>query len=104
MNDTQKHFVYFIESGDFIKIGHSKDPEFRRKEMQGGNPIKLIGLGKIPCECKGGKLSRGRHCDQASILHGLFRNNKIAYLHSLNEWYHKSLELLQYIEDHAQEW
>ena len=99
-----KHFVYFIESGDFIKIGHSESPEVRRRLLQGGNPIRLVGLGKIACECENGTLSRGRHCHEASRLHGVFRDRKVASLHPLNEWYHKSPALLQYIVDHAQQW
>ena len=101
---NRKHFVYFIESGDFIKIGHAVSPEVRRRELQVGNPIRLVGLGKIACECKGATLSKGKSCDEASRLHGVFRDRKVAYLHPLNEWYHKSPALLQYIEDHAQQW
>ena len=101
---NRKHFVYFIESRDFIKIGHSGSPEGRRRQLQGGNPIRLVGLGKIACHCERGNSSRGRNCEEASRLHGLFRDRKVAYLDPLNEWYHKSAELLQYIVDHAQHW
>ena len=101
---NRKHFVYFIESGDFIKIGHSESPEGRKRALQVGNPIRLVGLGKIACECEGCNLSRGSHCDEADRLHGVFRDRKVASLHPLNEWYHKSADLLQYIVDHAQQW
>ena len=101
---NRKHFVYFIESGACIKIGHSEDPEGRRRKLQVGNPIRLVGLGKIACDCERYTSSRGRNCSEASRLQGVFRDSKVASLDPLNEWYHKSPELLQYIVDHRQDW
>jgi hypothetical protein len=33
--------VYFISDGEFVKIGKSKNPDKRLREMQTGNPHKL---------------------------------------------------------------
>lgn len=39
--DGSMVYVYFIKSGDFIKIGKSTDPNERLKHLQIGNPEKL---------------------------------------------------------------
>lgn len=40
--------IYFIQANEYIKIGYSKDPQTRLKELQTGNPIKLKLLFTIP--------------------------------------------------------
>ncbi|HEY0912698.1 MAG TPA: hypothetical protein VGD75_20950, partial [Bradyrhizobium sp.] len=40
--------VYFIGDGEHIKIGFSKWPPFRLRDLQIGNPKKLELLGTIP--------------------------------------------------------
>lgn len=40
-------YVYFIDSGDAIKIGISKDPEGRLKQLQSAHWRKLIMLGAM---------------------------------------------------------
>ena len=94
-----KHFVYFIQCKDFIKIGHSVNPELRRRELQTGNPFRLRVLAKIPCECQIHTTSRGKQCAEASRLHAQFRDSKVEYLDLLNEWYHVSDELKKIMID-----
>lgn len=48
-------FVYFIESTNkwkskYIKIGSSKNPEGRLKDLQTGSPLKIRLIGKIKCK------------------------------------------------------
>jgi hypothetical protein len=38
---AEERTVYFIQCGDYIKIGVSKDPEKRRKSMETSNPYPL---------------------------------------------------------------
>jgi len=37
----RNHSTYFIQSGDFVKIGVSKDPKHRLVQLQTANPNKL---------------------------------------------------------------
>jgi len=43
-----KMAVYFIRSGDYIKIGVATNPHQRMRDLQTGNPIKLEIMGAIP--------------------------------------------------------
>lgn len=74
-------YVYFIEMGDFIKIGYSTWPATRRDALQISCPYDLILLGAFPgaLECEAG-------------LHSLF-----AHLRARGEWFRKSAGLLAYI-------
>ena len=92
-----KHFVYFIKCEHFIKIGHSVDPEQRRRELQTGNPFKLAVIMKVPCECQPHTTSRGKQCFEASRLQLQFRDSKVKYLDPLNEWFEVSDELKDYL-------
>ena len=40
--------IYFIKSGNYVKIGYSKEPKQRLKELQTANPLKLTLMGTIP--------------------------------------------------------
>ncbi len=39
--NSAPRFVYFIRSGEFVKIGISDDPTDRMAELQVGNPVTL---------------------------------------------------------------
>jgi hypothetical protein len=43
--------VYFIQSGEFVKIGKTRDPKSRLRELQVGNPERL----RILCVIPGGE-------------------------------------------------
>jgi len=45
-------YVYLIRAGDFIKIGHAKDPENRLAGMQTGSPHQLDLIAKMPFQTK----------------------------------------------------
>jgi hypothetical protein len=77
--------VYFIqgEKGGPIKIGHTDNIERRMKQMQTGNPDKLILLHLT----RGGKILEGE-------LQERFKEH-----HYRGEWFHPSNQLLDYIAD-----
>ena len=62
--------IYFIECRvrhvQYVKIGYSKDPENRMKQLQTGNPLKLKLLGYIP-----GDLS------QEALFHAYFKATRL---------------------------
>ena len=45
-------YVYIIKADTFVKIGYSKNPEKRLKEMQTGSPHDLKLIAKFPYETK----------------------------------------------------
>jgi hypothetical protein len=73
--------VYFMELGDFIKIGWSRWPPLRRKDLQSSGPYDIVLLGAFP----------GTLENEAS-LHAVFE-----HLGHRNEWFRKSPALLAYI-------
>ena len=48
------HYVYLIQSGDMkispVKVGYSKNPEARLKQLQTGNPVELKLIMKLICD------------------------------------------------------
>jgi predicted DNA-binding transcriptional regulator AlpA len=74
-------WVYFMEMGDFIKIGWSTWPASRREALQAGNPYDIKLLGAFP-GCLGNE----------AAVHETF-----AHLRSRSEWFRKSPGLLAYI-------
>ena len=83
MNDkTQNKYTYFIQStlGGSIKIGCSKDPSARLKDLQTGNPEKLQILGVI-------------HKNVETKIH-----EKFSHLKAIGEWYKPEPELVNFIE------
>lgn len=57
------YFVYFIEDGEFTKIGYAKDVDKRMYALQTGNPHKLKLLLKIPF------LTEAEACAMEQYLH-----------------------------------
>jgi hypothetical protein len=76
-------WIYFIseENNNRVKIGYSKDPYKRLKQLQTGNSNKLILLNAIPGSQK-----------EERKWHKLFCHSKIN-----NEWFHLSEEILTFI-------
>ena len=64
-------FIYVIRCGSFSKIGFSKDPERRLRDLQCANPLPLELIGTIP----GSLITESR-------LHAEYRNK-----HVRNEWF-----------------
>jgi len=79
-----KDKIYFIEAFglDKIKIGFSRDPQKRLKELQTGSPVKLRLL-----------VSMNGSQQQESMLH-----EKFAKLSIDGEWFHATKELRDYID------
>ena len=84
MRHTQKirDFVYFIECGDFIKIGFTVSVEGRVRTLATAIPFPLTILATI----NGSR-------DTESYLHSRF-----AEARHKGEWFRKTPELLDYIE------
>lgn len=73
--------VYFIRSGNYIKIGYAEQPRRRLKELQTGNPEKLQLLGTVP----GGP-------DREREIHHLFNDFRVK-----GEWFELVTDILAYL-------
>jgi hypothetical protein len=69
-------YIYSISAGDFVKIGYSKDPTRRLKQIATGCPTEP----KIIAMCKG-------TLKQEKTIHALLSG---LVCHSSGEWYEKS--------------
>lgn len=74
--------VYFVQSGDFIKIGYSKNVSERLVTMQTGSPTELILIATIP----GSVITEER-------IHRLFER-----LYHRGEWFRRTPQLMAYID------
>jgi hypothetical protein len=86
-SDGDKTFVYFVRSGEFIKIGQSRRWRERLPNMQTGSPHTLIVLLVLIAEPK----LEGK-------LHNWFRTD-----HFRGEWFHSGPAILAYIREHLPE-
>ena len=82
-------FVYFIQGGDYIKIGKAVDPAGRLAQLRLGgvivpDDIKLSEIKMVGIE-RGGR-------DRESALHRKFARLRVA-----GEWFHADLRLVDYI-------
>jgi len=80
--------VYFIQSGEHVKIGHAKNVKNRLADIQVATPTEVELLGII----RTGKA----HLLEAEI-HGMFNAN-----HVRGEWFRLTPELTQYIALNAE--
>lgn len=89
--EISESFVYFIEAGDFIKIGHSRDPIIRLGDVR-----KRAGM-KIPDGLDTSRarilaVEQGTHTYE-SRLHRRFAEYRVA-----GEWFKKNDRLAHYIQ------
>jgi hypothetical protein len=82
-SSREEQSVYFVQSGEFVKIGISSGAANRLQKMQVGNPTKMEPLFSLP----GGK-------EREAALHGRFR----AY-HHRGEWFRLEGELADFCSD-----
>jgi hypothetical protein len=82
-------FVYFVQGGDYIKIGKADNPAYRFSRLQFGGVIMPEGV--KPSEIKMVGLERGGH-ERERELHGIFAGSRVA-----GEWFHADESLVQYI-------
>jgi hypothetical protein len=84
INDTPDSYVYFIKAEGLnrVKIGISKEPQERLKQLQTGSPIKLSLMAFTPGDIE---LERSLH-------------NKFSHIICDGEWFHLTLELENYID------
>ena len=78
--------IYFVKSGDYVKIGLSSNIKERLTDLQTGNPEPLELLYSYPI-----KKHKPINIEQAH--HYRFRKH-----HHYNEWFHLSDEIKNYIE------
>lgn len=83
----EKTFIYFIRSGEFVKIGQSKQWKTRLDQMQTGSPYTLVTLLVLVA---GKSLERK--------LHERFRAD-----HFRGEWFHMSPTIGKFIKEHLSE-
>ena len=85
-------FVYFIQSGDFIKIGWSKTPELRVDQIRrGGNALRpRAGLAEDPVLLA---YKPGTKRDEAAL------HQQFADQHDQGEWFRQCPELEALIEE-----
>lgn len=81
-NDKNTGFVYFVQSGDSVKIGYAKDVNKRIKSLQTGNQEKLLLIGYIVGDLK-----------KESEIHGMFDDYRLT-----GEWFKYSDEIREYID------
>jgi hypothetical protein len=82
---TARQFVYFIQSGDAVKIGISNDPKRRMVDLAYYNPVALELLGVLD-----GDVALERY------LHDKFDKHRIR-----GEWFKLAPEILEYIRQNA---
>lgn len=85
--EKEKTFIYFVRSGEFIKIGQSKRWKERVENMQVGSPHTIVVLLVLIAEPK-----------LESKLHNWFRTD-----HFRGEWFHSGPAILAYIKEHLPE-
>jgi len=74
--------VYFIRSGDLIKIGYTGDLEERKRTMQVNNPTIVEVLKTIP----------GGYPEEQEL------HKKFAHLNKTGEWFYAAQELTDFIQ------
>ena len=87
MPNEERTFIYFVRSGEFIKIGQSKRWKTRIEGMQVGSPHTIIVLLVLKADPK-----------LENKLHNWFRTD-----HFRGEWFHSGPAILAYIREHLSE-
>ena len=80
-------YVYFIRSGDFVKIGFARRPERRLRELQAANPNKLELVATLPV---GNVTEAGAH-------------RALSHLRHRGEWFRWCDEIAEFIRTHKDE-
>jgi hypothetical protein len=75
-------FIYFMEAGDFIKIGYTRSPAARGIKMSTDNPFPL----------------RLLHIEDGTFKRETLYHRHFAAIRVRGEWFHKTPELLTFIE------
>ena len=75
-------FIYFIEAGDFIKIGYTRSPVGRGIKMRTDNPLDLKLL----------------HIEDGTFKREKLYHRHFAAIRKRGEWFHKAPDLLAFIE------
>ncbi|HCG55365.1 MAG TPA: hypothetical protein DEW39_04235 [Brevibacterium sp.] len=84
-------FVYFIEAGDYIKIGFSHDPIIRLGQIRGGH-------GSISPEGLSTKSARILAVEQGGIYDEGILHRRFAEYRVAGEWFKKNDRLARYIQ------
>lgn len=73
------YYVYMMSAGNFIKIGHSANPEKRVEQMQTGNPHEIEIIALLPFDSK-----KQAH-NEEKRLHFMLKKHNFR-----GEWFKKS--------------
>jgi T5orf172 domain len=79
-------YIYFVKSGEFIKIGYSRSLEARFHKLRTDVPVALELL----------------HIEQGSVKQEKCFHRRFAAIRSRGEWFHHRPELLAFIEERKQ--
>jgi len=80
-------FVYFVQYGDRIKVGYSKNPKGRLQTLKSSNGGEMIPIAVLPGTRQ-----------QEKLIHERFREYSIC-----GEWYHDCAEIRRQIEEYRVE-
>lgn len=90
---TEPHFIYLISDGEHVKIGFSKDPRKRMKDMQTSNakPLRIVRAFEVI-----GKSAAKAH---ERTLHSKFKAHRLK-----GEWFDMEVmdEALEHFDHHIQ--
>jgi hypothetical protein len=84
-------FVYYIQCGQFVKIGYSKNPEKRVDQIRRG------GRAARPTHWAGNPVLLGYEIGNADVEQQ--RHAQFAHLHDRGEWFNLTTELAEHIEE-----
>jgi hypothetical protein len=76
-------WIYFVQAGDAVKVGHAADVEARLRLLRVDNPVEVRLLAKI----------RGTVAGEGAI------HKKFAHAHIRGEWFKAVPELLEFAAD-----
>jgi len=81
-------FIYFIECGDFIKIGYSVRPRERFRRIAAMSPVEMRLIG----------ITAGGVYDERDA------HTKFSHIRARNEWFHRTDDLLEWIRATCGNW
>lgn len=82
---SKKQHLYVLQCKNYVKIGVSKSPDFRVKELQTGNPFKITLLLFLEVD--------NAFCSE-KYFHSKFSNRR-----GLGEWFEVNDEITKWVKD-----
>lgn len=85
--------VYFIQCGEFVKIGASTDVRSRLCSVRSATPFGVTGIGFMPAKTN----------DELNVLESTL-HQEFSHLRYKGEWFRKEQALTDFITAYAQPW